>query len=88
MSTYRMTADAGYVIGPPGLGLLADVTSPAIAILAGLCRAHSAWRRVRRRHAGKAGAFGRVQILNPRELTSQLLQRNFRASSGKRNRGQ
>jgi MFS transporter, DHA1 family, multidrug resistance protein len=35
MSTYRMTADAGYVIGPPGLGLLADITSPAIAILAG-----------------------------------------------------
>ena len=34
MSTYRMTADAGYVIGPPGLGLLADVTSPSIAILA------------------------------------------------------
>ena len=35
MSAYRMTADAGYVIGPPGLGLLADITSPAIAILAG-----------------------------------------------------
>ena len=35
MSTYRMTADAGYVVGPPGLGLLADVTSPSIAILAG-----------------------------------------------------
>ena len=35
MSTYRMTADAGYVIGPPGLGLLADLTSPEIAILAG-----------------------------------------------------
>lgn len=34
MSTYRMTADAGYVVGPPGLGLLADVTSPSIAILA------------------------------------------------------
>ena len=33
MSTYRMTADAGYVIGPPGLGLLADVTSPAVAII-------------------------------------------------------
>jgi hypothetical protein len=35
MSAYRMTADAGYVVGPPGLGLLADITSPAIAILAG-----------------------------------------------------
>jgi MFS transporter, DHA1 family, multidrug resistance protein len=35
MTAYRMTADAGYVIGPPGLGLLADITSPAIAILAG-----------------------------------------------------
>jgi MFS transporter, DHA1 family, multidrug resistance protein len=34
MSAYRMTADAGYIIGPPGLGLLADITSPAIAILA------------------------------------------------------
>lgn len=34
MSTYRMTADAGYVIGPLGLGLLADYTSPAIAIIA------------------------------------------------------
>lgn len=35
MTAYRMTADAGYVIGPIALGLLADVTSPAIAILAG-----------------------------------------------------
>jgi DHA1 family multidrug resistance protein-like MFS transporter len=35
MSTYRMTADAGYIIGPIGLGLLADITSPAVAILAG-----------------------------------------------------
>ena len=35
MSAYRMTADTGYVIGPPGLGLLADLTSPTIAILAG-----------------------------------------------------
>lgn len=34
MSAYRMTADAGYIIGPPGLGLLADITSPSIAILA------------------------------------------------------
>jgi MFS transporter, DHA1 family, multidrug resistance protein len=34
MSTYRMTADAGYVIGPLGLGLLADYTSPAAAIIA------------------------------------------------------
>jgi DHA1 family multidrug resistance protein-like MFS transporter len=34
MSAYRMMADAGYVIGPPGLGLLADVTSPATAIIA------------------------------------------------------
>jgi MFS transporter, DHA1 family, multidrug resistance protein len=33
MSAYRMTADAGYIIGPPGLGLLADITSPATAIL-------------------------------------------------------
>ena len=35
MSAYRMTADAGYVIGPPGLGLLADLTSPTTAIIAG-----------------------------------------------------
>ena len=34
MTAYRMTADAGYVIGPPGLGLLADLTSPATAIIA------------------------------------------------------
>jgi DHA1 family multidrug resistance protein-like MFS transporter len=34
MSAYRMTADAGYIIGPPGLGLLADITSPATAIIA------------------------------------------------------
>lgn len=34
MSAYRMTADAGYIIGPPGLGLLADITSPASAIIA------------------------------------------------------
>jgi MFS transporter, DHA1 family, multidrug resistance protein len=33
MSAYRMTADAGYVLGPPGLGLLADLTSPAVAII-------------------------------------------------------
>ena len=35
MSAYRMTADTGYVIGPPGLGLLADLTSPTTAIIAG-----------------------------------------------------
>lgn len=34
MSAYRLMADAGYVIGPPGLGLLADLTSPATAIIA------------------------------------------------------
>jgi MFS family permease len=33
MSTYRMTADAGYVIGPIGLGLIADLTNPVVAIL-------------------------------------------------------
>jgi MFS family permease len=33
MTAFRMTADAGYVVGPPGLGLLADVTSPAVAII-------------------------------------------------------
>ena len=33
MSAYRMTADAGYVLGPPGLGLLADLTSPPVAII-------------------------------------------------------
>lgn len=33
MSAYRMTADAGYVIGPVGLGLLADATTPATAIM-------------------------------------------------------
>jgi DHA1 family multidrug resistance protein-like MFS transporter len=34
MSAYRMMADAGYMIGPPALGLLADLTSPASAIIA------------------------------------------------------
>lgn len=33
MSAYRMTADAGYIIGPLGLGLLADITSPTAAVL-------------------------------------------------------
>ena len=33
MTAFRMTADAGYVIGPPGLGLLADVTSSTVAII-------------------------------------------------------
>jgi hypothetical protein len=33
MTAYRMTADAGYVVGPPGLGLLADFTSPTVAII-------------------------------------------------------
>jgi len=33
MTAFRMTADAGYVLGPPGLGLLADVTSAAVAIM-------------------------------------------------------
>jgi hypothetical protein len=28
-----MTADAGYILGPPGLGLLADATSPAVALI-------------------------------------------------------
>jgi len=32
-SAFRMTADAGYVIGPPGLGLLADATSSTVAII-------------------------------------------------------
>ena len=35
MSTFRMTADAGYVVGPPLLGLLADGTSPAVALISG-----------------------------------------------------
>lgn len=33
MSAYRMTADAGYVVGAPALGLLADLTSSTIAII-------------------------------------------------------
>jgi MFS transporter, DHA1 family, multidrug resistance protein len=33
MTAFRMTADAGYVLGPPGLGLLADLTSSAVAII-------------------------------------------------------
>ena len=33
MTAFRMTADAGYVIGPPGLGLLADATNSTVAII-------------------------------------------------------
>jgi DHA1 family multidrug resistance protein-like MFS transporter len=33
MTAYRMTADAGYVLGPPGLGLLADLTSSTVALV-------------------------------------------------------
>ena len=33
MTAYRMTADAGYVLGPPGLGLLADLTSSTVALI-------------------------------------------------------
>ena len=33
MSAFRMTADAGYVLGAPVLGLLADVTSSTVAII-------------------------------------------------------
>jgi MFS family permease len=34
MSLYRMTADAGYVIGPLALGLMADAHGPVAALLA------------------------------------------------------
>lgn len=34
MSAYRMMADAGYIVGPLGLGLVADITGPAAAIMA------------------------------------------------------
>jgi MFS family permease len=33
MSAYRMTADAGYVIGPLALGLIADLYGPVISLL-------------------------------------------------------
>jgi len=33
MSAFRMTADAGYVLGAPVLGLLADITSSTVAII-------------------------------------------------------
>ena len=33
MSTFRMTADAGYVIGPIVLGLVADAYGPVAALL-------------------------------------------------------
>ena len=33
MSAYRMTADAGYVIGPLVLGLIADLYGPVISLL-------------------------------------------------------
>jgi MFS family permease len=34
MSTYRMTGDAGYVIGPLALGFVADLYGPATALIA------------------------------------------------------
>ena len=33
MSAYRMTGDAGYVIGPLALGLVADIYGPVTALL-------------------------------------------------------
>jgi MFS family permease len=33
MSAFRMTADAGYILGAPVLGLLADITSSTVAII-------------------------------------------------------
>ena len=33
MSTFRMTGDAGYVIGPLALGLIADIYGPVAALL-------------------------------------------------------
>ena len=33
ISSYRLTADAGYVIGPLGLGLIADSYGPVTAIV-------------------------------------------------------
>ena len=33
MSTFRMTGDAGYVIGPLALGLIADLHGPVTALL-------------------------------------------------------
>jgi MFS transporter, DHA1 family, multidrug resistance protein len=33
MSTFRMTADAGYVIGPLALGLIADLYGPVVSLL-------------------------------------------------------
>jgi MFS family permease len=33
MSAFRMTADAGYVIGPLALGLIADLYGPVTSLL-------------------------------------------------------
>jgi hypothetical protein len=33
MSTFRMTSDAGYVIGPLALGLIADLFGPVTALM-------------------------------------------------------
>jgi MFS transporter, DHA1 family, multidrug resistance protein len=37
MSTFRMTGDAGYVIGPIALGLAADLWGPVAALVAPAC---------------------------------------------------
>jgi MFS family permease len=37
MSTFRMTGDAGYVIGPLALGLVADLYGPVTALVAPAC---------------------------------------------------
>jgi MFS-type transporter involved in bile tolerance (Atg22 family) len=37
MSTFRMTGDAGYVIGPLVLGLIADFYGPVVALVVAAC---------------------------------------------------
>ena len=83
MSTFRMTADAGYILGPPGLGLLADATSPAIAILAGSAVLILLGGNFRRRLARKGGAFGRSRNLNSERAGAlSVIARHTRSKNG------
>ena len=49
MSTFRMTGDSGYVIGPLALGFIADLYGPVVALLSGAAGSDPDRRGLRRR---------------------------------------